>query len=50
MQGIIWMLLMWFFLSISKVQEIYYNFRKIPYERTCEGFVVRKKPSQNGDK
>lgn len=38
-----YMLTMWLFLAWSKCQEIYYNWRKISYKRTNEGFVVRIK-------
>lgn len=38
-----WLLIMWTFCLIDPIVEAYYKLRKIPYKRTHEGFVTRKK-------
>lgn len=40
--GILYMVTMWVLLTFNKCQELYFIWRKFPYKRTNEGFVVRK--------
>ena len=43
-----YMVTMWVLLSFSKCQELYFMWRKIPYKRTNEGFVVRNNFDDSG--
>lgn len=41
--GILYMATVLVLLTFNKCQELYFIWRKIPYKRTNEGFVVRIK-------